>query len=293
MPLMTRLTLALLAAMALTVPAATTPSPEAQRYWAQWRGPLGTGEAPQATPPREWSTTKNIAWKVEVPGIGKSSPIVWGELVVLTTAVPKDASPDPELEWTVLAYSRADGAVAWRRVLRTGRPHEGHHKDGTFASGSALTDGTRIYAFLGSRGLYALDMKGAVLWQKDLGLMRTRMGFGEGSSATLHGDTLVVTWDHEDADFIAAFDTATGKERWRQSRDEPTTWATPHVVEHAGQAQVVVNGTNRLVSYDLATGTPVWQTGGTTMNAIPSPVSANGIVYAMAGFRGNSLNPGR
>ncbi len=289
MRLTTRLSLALLAAMALTVPAATTPSPEAQRYWAQWRGPLGTGEAPQATPPREWSTTKNIAWKVEVPGIGKSSPIVWGDLVVLTTAVPKDASADPELEWTVLAYSRADGAVKWRRVLRTGRPHEGHHKDGTFASGSALTDGTRIYAFLGSRGLYALDMKGAVLWQKDLGLMRTRMGFGEGSSATLHGDTIVVTWDHEDADFIAAFDTATGKERWRQSRDEPTTWATPHVVEHAGKAQVVVNGTNRLVSYDLATGTPVWQTGGTTLNVIPSPVSANGIVYAMAGFRGNSL----
>ena len=119
--------------------------------------------------------------------------------------------------------------------------------------------------------------------------MRTRMGFGEGSSATVHGDTLVITWDHEDADFVAAYDAATGKERWRQSRDEPTTWATPHVVEHGGRAQVVVNGTNRLVSYDLATGTPVWQTAGTTMNVIPSPVSANGMVYAMAGFRGNSL----
>jgi outer membrane protein assembly factor BamB len=244
MRLMTRLSASALAVMTLTVPAATNPSPEAQAFWPEWRGPLGTGEAPQATPPREWSTTKNIAWKVEVPGIGKSSPIVWGDLVIVTSAVPKDASTDPELEWTVLAYGRADGAVKWRRVVRTGRPHEGHHTDGTFASGSAITDGTRIYAFLGSRGLHALDMKGAVLWQKDLGQMRTRLGFGEGSSATLYADTLVVTWDHEDADFVAAFDAATGKERWRQPRDEPTTWATPHVVVHEGKPQVVVNGTN-------------------------------------------------
>lgn len=267
----------------------TAPAPQALRFWPEWRGPLGTGEAPQATPPRTWSATSNVAWKVAVPGVGKSSPVVWNDLVILTTAVPKDDSADPELEWTVLAYGRADGAVKWRRVVRTGRPHEGHHKDGTFASGSALTDGTRVYAFLGSRGLYALDLKGAVLWQKDLGLMRTRNGFGEGSSATVHDGVLVITWDHEGDDFVAAFDAATGKERWRQSRDEPTTWATPHVVVHAGKPQVVVNGTNRLVSYDLATGAPVWQTAGTTLNVIPSPVSADGIVYAMAGFRGNSL----
>ena len=152
MRLMTRVSLPVLAAMTLAVPAATRSSPEAQRFWPEWRGPLGTGEAPQATPPREWSATKNIAWKVALPGIGKSSPIVWRDLVVVTTAVPKDASADPELEWTVLAYGRADGAVKWRRVVRTGKPHEGHHKDGTFASGSALTDGTRIYAFSDREG---------------------------------------------------------------------------------------------------------------------------------------------
>lgn len=289
MRLVTRSLLLVAAMAALGVPASTAPAAEALRFWPEWRGPLGTGEAPHATPVREWSGTTNVAWKVAVPGVGKSSPVIWNDLVVLTTAVPKDGSADPELEWTVLAYGRKDGAVRWRRVVRTGRPHEGHHKDGTFASGSALTDGTRIYAFLGSRGLYALDMKGNVLWQKDLGLMRTRNGFGEGNSATVHDGTLVLTWDHEDADFVAAFDAATGTEKWRQSRDEPTTWATPHVVVHGGKPQVVVNGTNRLVSYDLRTGAPVWQTAGTTLNVIPSPVSANGMVYAMAGFRGNSL----
>jgi outer membrane protein assembly factor BamB len=279
--------IALAAVSAATV--GTVASPEAQRNWPEWRGPLGTGEAPLATPPKEWDGTKNVAWKVAVPGVGKSTPVIWNDLVVLTTAVPKDASPEPELEWTVMAYGRKDGALKWKRIVKTAKPHEGHHKDGTFASGSALTDGKRIYAFMGSRGLYALDFKGDVLWQKELGLMRTRNGFGEGSSATVHGSTLVITWDHEDADFVAAYDSATGKELWRQTRDEPTTWATPHVVVHNGTPQVVVNGTNKLISYDLKTGEPVWQTGGTTLNVIPSPVSANGMVYAMAGFRGNSL----
>lgn len=286
-PLSLALTLGLTAAMLAPLASATTP--EAARFWPQWRGPLGTGEAPHATPPAEWSATKNVAWKVPLPGIGKSTPVVWDSLVVLTTAVAKSDAPDAELDFTVLAYNRADGALKWQRVVRTERPHEGTHRDGTFASGSAIVDGSRVYAYFGSRGLYALDMTGRVLWEKDLGDMQTRNAFGEGSSAALHGDTLVVPWDHQGDDFVAAFDTATGREKWRQARDEPTTWATPHIVSHAGKAQVVVNGTNKLVSYELATGTPVWQTAGTTLNVIPSPVSANGMVYAMAGFRGNSL----
>lgn len=262
------------------------PAPEVSKFWPQWRGPLSTGEAPQATPPVEWGPGRNIAWKIPVPGAGKSTPIVWNDLVVLTTAVP---AAGEMLDFTVLAYGRQTGALAWKRVVRSAVPHEGTHKDGTFASGSALTDGTRVFAFFGSRGLYALDMKGNVLWQKDLGTMRTRMGFGEGSSAAIHGDTLVVSWDHEDSDFVAAFEAATGKERWRQARDEPTTWSSPHIVDYDGKPQVVLSGTNRLVGYDLATGAPVWQTSGLTVNVIPTPVSGNGIVYAMSGFRGNSL----
>jgi outer membrane protein assembly factor BamB len=286
--------------------AAPASAAEAGRYWAQWRGPLGTGEAPLAKPPVEWSETKNVRWKIEVPGVGKSTPVIWDDLVIVTSAVPiaKDlaargsspVSSHPQVsaagsayEFVVLAYGRSDGKLRWRRAVKEEKPHEGTHKDGTYASGSALTDGQRIYAFFGSRGLYALDMKGRVLWQKELGLMQTRNAFGEGASPALHGETLVVTWDHEGADFIVALDAGSGKERWRRQRDEPTTWATPHVVEHAGRAQVVVGGTNKLLSYDLQTGEPVWQAAGLTMNVIPSPVSAGGIVYAMSGFRGNAL----
>jgi outer membrane protein assembly factor BamB len=274
------------------------------RYWPQWRGPLGTGEAPSAKPPLEWGEGRNLRWKVEVPGRGKSTPVVWGDLVLITTAVPSSKSPAPgatsvgsshpavraaqsPMEFAVLAYSRADGSVKWRRGVREELPHEGTHQDGTYASGSVLTDGSRVYAFFGSRGLYALDMSGNLLWQKDLGRMQTRNSFGEGASPALHRDTLVVNWDHEGADFIVGLDSKTGKEKWRRERDEPTTWATPHVAVFEGRAQVVVNGRNRVVSYDVATGEPLWQAQGLTENVIPSAVSGGGMVFAMSGFRGN------
>ena len=258
----------------------------ASQYWPQWRGPLGSGEAPSATPPLEWSVDRNFEWKSEVPGVGKSSPIVWNDLVVLTTAVPAGDAQ----EFTVLGIGRADGSVRWKRVVRTETPHEGTHRDGTYASGSALTDGTRVYAFFGSRGLYALDLDGRVLWEKDFGDMRTRLGFGEGSSAAVHDDTLVVNWDHEGEDFIVALDAATGKERWRRERDEPTTWTTPHVVSDGKRAQVVVGGTNRVISYDVETGEAVWRAPGLTANVIPTPVSGNGMLYATSGFRGSALH---
>jgi outer membrane protein assembly factor BamB len=284
--------------------AASNADASASRFWPQWRGPLGTGEAPAAQPPIEWGEGKNIAWKMAVPGRGKSTPVVWGDLVFLTTAVPstKPAAAgatsvgsshpavrpaESPLEFTVMAFSRRDGAVRWRRTVREELPHEGTHQDGTYASGSVLTDGARVYAFFGSRGLYALDMQGAPVWEKDLGRMQTRNAFGEGASPALHGDTLVVNWDHEGSDFVAALDAKTGKERWRRDRDEPTTWATPHVAVHGGRAQVIVNGRNRVVSYDLATGEPLWQAPGLTENVIPSPVSGDGLAFAMSGFRGN------
>jgi outer membrane protein assembly factor BamB len=233
----------------------------------------------------QWSPTSNVAWKAAVPGIGKSSPIVWDDLVIVTTAIPDGSAQ----QFAVLALNRADGTDRWRKVVHAEAPHEGTHRDGTYAGGSALTDGKRIYAFFGSRGLYALDFTGRVIWEKQLGRMQTRMGFGEGSSPALHRDTLVVNWDHEGEDFIVAFDAATGKEKWRRGRDEPTTWTTPHVVAEGGRAQVVVGGTNRTVSYDLLSGEEIWTAPGLTANVIPTPVSGNGMLFATSGFRGSAL----
>jgi outer membrane protein assembly factor BamB len=264
-------------------PAATARQAAAQA-WPAWRGPLGTGEAPAAKPPLEWSETKNVKWKVALPGLGKSSPIVWRDTIYVTSAVPGDAGA---LKFSLIALNRADGKEKWTRVLRQEKPHEGHHPDGTFAGGSAITDGTRLYAWFGSRGLYAVDFSGKVLWEKSFGQMQTRNGFGEGSSVAVHDGTLVVPWDHEGADFVVGLDAATGAEKWRTPRDEPTTWSTPLIVAQGGTPQVVLSGTNKVIGYDLGTGAAIWQTGGTTVNAIPSPVFGDGLVIAMAGFRGS------
>jgi outer membrane protein assembly factor BamB len=295
-----------LAAAGLSLMAATPAQPTAaDRFWPQWRGPLATGEGPLANPPVEWSEEKNVRWKVEIAGRGQSSPVVWNDLVFVTTSVPvgKGAQPeaadgdggppvvrpDGNVDFVVEAHNRSDGKVRWRNVVKQLLPHEGTHKDGSYASGSALTDGERLYAFFGSRGLYALDLEGKVLWEKQLGVMQTRMGFGEGSSPALFGDTLVVNWDHEGQDFIVALDKKSGKELWRTERDEPTSWATPIVVISGGKPQVITSATHRVRSYDLATGTLLWEARGMTENVIPSPVSAGGMAYLTSGFRGSAL----
>ena len=275
--------------IALLLSAPSAESADRDRFWPQWRGPLGTGAAaPDADPPTEWSETKNVKWKVEVPGLGSGTPVVWGDTIYVTTAVPTGAASGPH-RFTLLAIGRKDGKTLWQKALREEVPHEGHHATNTFASASALTDGEHVYAFFGSRGLYALDLKGNVKWEKDLGDMNIKMGFGEAASPALHGDRLVVNWDHEGESFIVALDKRTGKEIWRVPREEKTSWSTPLVVEHAGRAQVITSATSRVRSYDLATGELVWQATGMTANAIPTPVHADGIVYLTSGFRGNAL----
>lgn len=274
-----------------------------ERYWAQWRGPAMTGVSKTAKPPIEWSETKNIKWKVEIPGRGSASPVVWGDRVYLLTAVPAGVTGPAQHEprgalpqrgvhqFKVLAIDRATGKTVWERVAREEEPHEAAHQDnGSWASSSAVTDGTHLFAYFESRGLYAYDMQGTLLWQTDFGDKQMRNQFGEGSTPALYGKYLVVVWDHiPGPSFIVALDKATGKEIWRTTRDEMDTWATPLIVEHAGRPQVIVNAMNRVRSYDLETGQVVWEGPGTTMNVIPSPVSGHGMVFIMSGFRGNNL----
>jgi len=279
-------------------------SPEAERNWPMWRGPNANGVSLQANPPLEWSEKKNIKWKVEIPGRGSSSPIVWGDRLYLLSAVPSNSpvagshnprggiNPRVPHRFMVYAIDRHTGKTLWEKVAREATPHEASHPDnGTWASSSAVTDGEHVIAFFESEGLYAYDMNGALVWQKDLGDKTMRNEFGEGTTPALHGNRLVVVWDHfvPGASFIVTFDKATGREIWRAKRDEIDTWATPLVVDVGGRPQVIVNGMNKIRSYDLETGNLVWEAPGTTMNPIPSPVSEKGVVFLMSGFRGNNL----
>jgi outer membrane protein assembly factor BamB len=268
-------------------------NPDAERFWPHWRGPDATGASRHAKPPLEWSETKNIRWKKEIPGRGAGTPVIWGERVFLLTAVPLAGAGAPEKtphKYVVMALDRRDGRVAWEHVAREEAPHEGTHQEhGTWASSSAVTDGEHVIASFESRGIYAYDMTGRLVWQKDLGDKTMRNQFGEGSTPALHGNTVVVVWDHQGESFIAALDKRSGEERWRVARDEIDSWATPLVVEHGGRAQVVTSGMKQVRSYDLETGKLVWYGDGLTMNPIPSPVAADGLVFLTSGFRGNDL----
>ncbi len=278
---------------------------EAQDAWPQWRGPLATGVAPNAQPPVEWSDTKNIRWKTRLPGKGHSTPIVWGDRIFLTTAIPYGEPVKPRLpprpgahdnlsmtrqhEFVVLAVSRRTGKILWQQTVHKAIPHEAGHVTASLASASPVTDGERVFAFFGSYGLYCLDLDGKPLWKKNLGEMHSKHGHGEGSSPALHGDTLIVNWDHEEQSFLVALDKRTGQQRWRVARAEDTSWATPIVVEHGGRAQVIVPGTNRLRGYDLADGALIWECGGLSSNIVASPVAANGFVYAGSSYDTRAL----
>jgi len=301
----------------VTGAAAMEPTSAPTPDWPQWRGPTFNGVAPDANPPLEWNENKNIKWKVEIPGHGHSTPIVWEDRVYIQSAIPtgktlegakgeeeeaneddgdggrrrgpRGTTPEEVLRYVLMALDRNTGKTVWQRTLRETLPHEGYHTDGSPAPASPLTDGKHIYAYFGSQGLYCLSMEGELVWQKDLGDMQTRNGFGEGSTPALAGDTLLVTWDHEGDSFIVALDAKTGEERWRKSRDEVTTWATPLVITHDSVTQAIVPGTNRVRSYETKTGKVVWECGGLGLNCIPTPVADDEMVYVMSGFRQPAL----
>jgi outer membrane protein assembly factor BamB len=277
--------------------------------WPQWRGPNANGYSADATPPVKWDEQTNVRWKTPLPGRGHSTPVIWGDTIFLTTAVVTDKVADPAtakaaeegigpwmkadarvprnvVQFVVLAVDRKDGRVRWRKTVCEEVPRSGTHADASWASGSTIADGKRVYAYFGSQGLYCLDLQGNVQWQQRFGHMKTRASFGEGSTPVLHGDTLIVNWDQEGPSFTAALDRKTGAEKWKVERDEVTSWATPLVTEYNGKLQVITSATKRIRSYDFATGKLLWECGGMTGNVIPTPVRFGDTVIALSGFRG-------
>jgi outer membrane protein assembly factor BamB len=274
--------------------------------WHQWRGPLANGMSPNGDPPIRWDDSTNVKWKTPLPGRGSSTPIIWGKKVFLITAIDtgRQAKPedlpkvDPKFEkktkppttyyqFVVLCFDRQSGEEIWRTVATEEVPHEGHHPTHSYAAYSPVTDGDNVYVSFGSRGVYCFDLDGRLKWQRSLGKMNSRLGWGEGTSPVLHGDSLILNWDQEADSFMTVLDAKTGEPRWRVDRKEPTSWNTPLVIERGGQTQVVVCGTNRARSYDLKTGKVIWECGGHTVNCIPCPVADEHAIYCMSGYRGS------
>ena len=277
-------------------------------YWPSWRGPSENGIAPTAVPV-EWSATKNVAWKVDIPGKGNSSPVIWGDRIFLTTAIPTaPASPaDPprgggrggpgggsgagiEHKFVLMSLDRKTGKLIWERTAKVEKPHEGYHmRYGSFASNSPVTDGKHVYAFFGSRGVYCYDFEGKLIWTKNFPPMKMRLGFGEGVAPVLDGNRLILNFDQEDNSYIVVLNKLDGKEIWRASREEQSAWALPLVMDFNGRKQVVVAATNKVRSYDSATGKLIWECAGLGGNVIPAPVYKDGVVIVMSGFRNPNM----
>ena len=270
-----------------------------EKNWARWRGPHDTGMA--VTEARtHWSDTENVKWKIKLPGKGLSTPIIWGEKLFLTTAVSARSSENiertgkdsiAEHRFEVWCINKNTGVKLWVRVAKKARPHEGYHpRYGSFASNSPVTDGKNLYAYFGSRGIFAYDLDGGLIWQKDLGIkMKKILQFGEGTAPVLHENTLLLKLDHQGDSVIIALNKSTGEEIWRRYRDEMSSWSAPLVVQHAGRTQAIVSGTTKTRSYDLETGEVIWEVGGLGRNVIPTPVLQKDIVFVMSGYRNPNL----
>lgn len=280
--------------------------------WQRWRGPQADGSSATANPPVHWGEDKNVKWKIEIPGRGSSTPIIWEDNVFILTAIETErqresgAKPPkgslgnllgagvrpPQThyhQFVVLCYDRATGAQRWKAVATEAIPHEPGHTTNSFASYSPVTDGNHLFVSFGSHGIFCFDMQGNKIWETNLGTMITQMGYGEGSSPALQDDTLVVPFDHEGQSFYAALDTNSGQQKWRVDREEASAWATPVIAAHGGGHQVIASGVI-VRSYDLQTGSQIWQCSGQAFSPIPSPIVSAGVTYCMTGFLGNAVH---
>jgi len=260
--------------------------------WGHWRGPTGNGIALNAEPPTSWSATKNIKWKVEIPGRSSGSPVVWDDSVYVVSSVPTGKANGrlPNLDFKLFCFDRKNGKKLWEQTAVTATPHEDTHATNGFASASPCTDGKHVYAHFGSRGLYCYTMDGKLVWKRDdFGNMQTRLMFGEGSSPTIEGNKILVPWDHDGPSALYALDKLTGKTIWKTPRDEPTCWATPLVAEFAGKKQVIMNGQSFARSYDLETGKELWRCAGQTERPVASAVADKDLAFVGSGHKGSFL----
>lgn len=294
--------LALIAIISLTLVPSPPPKIEA---WPQFRGAMSDGVADDPSLPDSWSQTENVSWKTPIPGVGWSSPIVWGDRIFLTSVAstkeiepPKKglyfggerALPTDEHRWLVYAVDFKSGKILWEREVFRGVPQSQRHLKNSYASETPVTDGERLYAYFGNLGLFCFDLNGKLLWKQQWPPKKTRFGWGTAASPVVYKDRVYVLNDNDEESFFAALDKKTGKEIWRTEREKGTNWATPYVWETAQRTEIVIPGWKKVVSYDL-NGKPLWELVGMSSIAIPTPFSKFGLLYVTSGYVGDQHRP--
>ena len=243
--------------------------------------------------------SQNVRWKAAIPGLGHSSPVVWGSLVCLATAVGGseeglrvglygDIQPADDRgpqEWKVYCLDKRTGTAAWDRTAHAGVPRVKRHTKATHANSTLALDGRHVVALFGSEGLYTFDRSGTLLWKKDLGILdsgffRVREAqWGFGSSPVIHDGRVYVQADVQEGSFLAAFDVETGRELWRTPRNDVPTWSTPTIDTSGASPRVVVNGWKHIGGYDALTGKELWRMTGGGDIPVPTPVIAHGLAF--------------
>ncbi len=294
----TRVAKTLLFALALAISGAPTTGRGADN-WPQFRGPQATGVGQSDQLPDTWSAVENVEWKVDIPGRGWSSPIVWGDRIFLTTVENQGTTPEakkglyfkgeqrepPESNhvWKVLCLDLKSGKLLWQRTAHEGKPETTLHIKNTYASETPITDGKRVYAYFGNLGIFCYDLAGEPVWSKKLEPHAMRAGWGTAASPALFQDRLYILNDNEETSYLLALDAATGNEVWRKDRDEGSNWATPFVWQNPLRTELVTAGTNRVRSYDLD-GNLLWELAGMSVITIGTPFAQNGLLYVGSGY---------
>ncbi|MFN0120077.1 MAG: PQQ-binding-like beta-propeller repeat protein [Blastocatellia bacterium] len=302
MPLRTFLCLILLS---MAFVSASTPPPAGPMNWPQFRGAESIGVAEDPALPDKWSATENVAWKTPIPGVGWSSPIVWGDRVFLTSVIssadkeaPKKGlyfggerpAPTDEHRWMVYAVDYKTGKILWEREVFRGTPAASRHLKNSYASETPVTDGERVYASFGNVGVFCFDIKGKPLWQQKWPVRKTRYGWGTAASPVLYKDSLYIVNDNDEQSALLALDRKTGKQLWSTDREVGTNWATPFIWESGARTELVVPGTKAVRSYDLS-GKTLWEFNGMSSIAIPMPFTRHGLLFVASGYVGDQHRP--
>src|SRR5882672_7719505 len=288
----------------------------AEQEWPQFRGSKSGVAGDDPALPDTWSATTNVAWKIDMPGRGWSSPVVSGDHVFITAAVntkgseeslkpvpsytPRSfggpmsgqdiaTSTDPH-RWVLYDVDFNTGKIRWEQTIRTSVPSEPKHQKNSYASETPVTDGERVYAYFGNLGLFAFDMSGKPVWSKPMDSFKVRNGWWHAASPIIHRDRVYIVNDNDERSFIAAYDKKTGDEIWRTIREEGSNWATPFVWENGLRTEIVTAGTKKVRSYDL-NGKLLWEFSGMASIDIPTPLAAHGLLFITSGYPADPLRP--
>ena len=295
----------------LVVALATATRDSSAQDWPSFRGPGATGVADGQNLPGDWDVKggRNVRWKAEVPGVGHSSPIVWGDRVFVTTAVPAEdpklvlgekggidlASDKPPISWRLLCFDAKDGKKLWEREAYAGEPRAARHVKSSHSNPTPVTDGKTVVALFASGTLAAFDVDGTPRWKVDLGTLNpgllgdAKSEWGQASSPVIFESLAIVQVDKHAGSFLAAYDLATGKPAWRVERDERPVWATPTLHRAGGRAELLVVGGYHVRGYDPRTGKELWRFKDVAEVKTPTPFVSNGLAIFAGGYRGRPL----